>query len=114
MGATHRGPITAVQRRSWPPTWRSPRIIGITVQLCGDAHILNFGLWNTPERRLAFDLRDFDETLPGPFKWDLKRYLASIVVLARGNGLPTVPHGGGCAWDIAGPAMDPQVRRLAR
>ena len=60
---------------------------GITVQLCGDAHILNFGLWNTPERRLAFDLRDFDETLPGPFEWDLKRYLASIVVLARENGL---------------------------
>lgn len=59
----------------------------IIVQLCGDAHVLNFGLWNTPERTLAFDLRDFDETLPGPFEWDLKRFLASLPVLARGNGL---------------------------
>src|SRR4029077_11615725 len=46
---------------------------GLTVQLCGDAHVLNFGLWATPERALAFDLRDFDETLPGPFEWDVKR-----------------------------------------
>jgi hypothetical protein len=43
---------------------------GLMVQLCGDAHILNFGLWATPERNLSFDLRDFDETLPGPFEWD--------------------------------------------
>ena len=49
---------------------------GITVQLCGDAHMLNFGLWNTPERNLSFDLRDFDETLPGPFEWDVKRLVA--------------------------------------
>ncbi len=56
---------------------------GLTVQLCGDAHILNFGLWATPERRLSFDLRDFDETLPGPFEWDVSRLVASIVVLAR-------------------------------
>ncbi|WP_161894761.1 DUF2252 domain-containing protein [Gordonia spumicola] len=60
---------------------------GITVQLCGDAHVLNFGLWNTPERNLAFDLRDFDETLPGPFEWDVKRFLASLVILARANGV---------------------------
>ncbi|GED98336.1 DUF2252 domain-containing protein [Gordonia crocea] len=60
---------------------------GIRVQLCGDAHVLNFGLWNTPERRLAFDLRDFDETLPGPFEWDLKRFLTSLVVLSRESGL---------------------------
>jgi uncharacterized protein (DUF2252 family) len=46
---------------------------GLTVQLCGDAHVLNFGLWATPERNLSFDLRDFDETLPGPFEWDVKR-----------------------------------------
>ncbi|TKV60837.1 DUF2252 domain-containing protein [Nakamurella flava] len=59
----------------------------IMVQLCGDAHVLNFGLWNTPERTLAFDLRDFDETLPGPFEWDLKRFLASVPVLARENGV---------------------------
>ncbi|GAA1480925.1 DUF2252 domain-containing protein [Gordonia sinesedis] len=61
---------------------------GLTVQLCGDAHVLNFGLWNTPERVLAFDLRDFDETLPGPFEWDLLRFLASLVVLARDGGAP--------------------------
>jgi uncharacterized protein (DUF2252 family) len=61
---------------------------GIDVQLCGDAHVLNFGLWATPERQLSFDLRDFDETLRGPFEWDVKRYLASLVVLARDNGLP--------------------------
>jgi len=60
---------------------------GLTVQLCGDAHVLNFGLWATPERNLLFDLRDFDETLPGPFEWDVKRFAASIVVAARDNGL---------------------------
>ncbi|MGV9825212.1 DUF2252 domain-containing protein [Gordonia sp. NPDC003429] len=60
---------------------------GIHVQMCGDAHVLNFGLWNTPERTLAFDLRDFDETLPGPFEWDLLRFLASLVVLGRDNGV---------------------------
>ena len=60
---------------------------GLTVQLCGDAHILNFGLWATPERNLFFDLRDFDETLPGPFEWDVSRLVASIVVLARDAGL---------------------------
>ena len=58
---------------------------GVTVQLCGDAHVLNFGLWATPERNLSFDLRDFDETLPGPFEWDLKRFAASLVVAARAN-----------------------------
>jgi uncharacterized protein (DUF2252 family) len=58
---------------------------GLMVQLCGDAHILNFGLWATPERNLLFDLRDFDETLPGPFEWDVKRFAASVVVAARQN-----------------------------
>ena len=58
---------------------------GLTVQLCGDAHVLNFGLWATPERNLYFDLRDFDETLPGPFEWDVKRFAASLVVAAREN-----------------------------
>jgi len=60
---------------------------GLTVQLCGDAHVLNFGLWATPERGLSFDVRDFDETLPGPFEWDVKRFAASLVVAARDNGL---------------------------
>jgi uncharacterized protein (DUF2252 family) len=60
---------------------------GLQVQLCGDAHVLNFGLWATPERNLMFDLRDFDETLPGPFEWDVKRLAASLVVAARQAGL---------------------------
>src|SRR5689334_754125 len=60
---------------------------GLMVQLCGDAHVLNFGLWATPERNLSFDLRDFDETLPGPFEWDIKRFAASLVVAARENRL---------------------------
>jgi uncharacterized protein (DUF2252 family) len=60
---------------------------GLIVQLCGDAHVLNFGLWATPERNLYFDLRDFDETLPGPFEWDIKRFAASLVVAARENGI---------------------------
>src|SRR5271166_228742 len=60
---------------------------GLAVQLCGDAHILNFGLWATPERNLVFDLRDFDETLPGPFEWDLVRLAASVVVVAREHGI---------------------------
>ena len=59
---------------------------GLTVQLCGDAHVLNFGLWATPERQLSFDLRDFDETLPGPFEWDLMRMVTSLQVLARDAG----------------------------
>jgi uncharacterized protein (DUF2252 family) len=58
---------------------------GLIVQLGGDAHVLNFGFWATPERNLAFDLRDFDETLPGPFEWDLERLAASLVVAARQN-----------------------------
>src|SRR5215469_14891420 len=58
---------------------------GLQVQLCGDAHVLNFGLWATPERNLSFDLRDFDETLPGPFEWDIKRFATSLVVAAREN-----------------------------
>src|SRR4051794_17533111 len=61
---------------------------GLDVQLCGDAHVLNFGLWATPERQLSFDLRDFDETLRGPFEWDIQRFLATLVVLARDVGLP--------------------------
>jgi uncharacterized protein (DUF2252 family) len=60
---------------------------GLMVQLCGDAHVLNFGLWATPERNLSFDLRDFDETLPGPFEWDVKRFAASLVVAGRENQL---------------------------
>jgi uncharacterized protein (DUF2252 family) len=56
---------------------------GLEVQLCGDAHIANFGGFASPERRLVFDLNDFDETLPGPWEWDVKRLAASIAVAAR-------------------------------
>jgi uncharacterized protein (DUF2252 family) len=59
---------------------------GITVQCCGDAHVSNFGLFASPERRLVFDINDFDETLPGPWEWDLKRLVASILIAARDNG----------------------------
>ena len=55
------------------------------VQLCGDAHLSNFGVFNGPDRRLVFDLNDFDETLPGPFEWDVKRLAASVAVAARNN-----------------------------
>jgi uncharacterized protein (DUF2252 family) len=60
----------------------------IRPQICGDAHIANFGLFATPERRLTFDVNDFDETLPGPFEWDIKRLAASIAVAARTSGSP--------------------------
>ena len=58
----------------------------LTVQLCGDAHLSNFGMFSSPERRLVFDINDFDETLPGPFEWDVKRLAASVVVAGRNNG----------------------------
>jgi len=59
---------------------------GLTVQLCGDAHLLNFGLYASPERALLFDLNDFDETFPGPFEWDVERLAASVAVAGRANG----------------------------
>jgi uncharacterized protein (DUF2252 family) len=59
---------------------------GLDVQLCGDAHVANFGLYGSPERELLFDVNDFDETLPGPFEWDLKRLAASFVLASRENG----------------------------
>ncbi|UUY05593.1 DUF2252 domain-containing protein [Svornostia abyssi] len=62
------------------------RPTGLRVQCCGDAHLSNFGLYASPERRLVFDLNDFDETLPGPFEYDVKRLAASVTVAARGNG----------------------------
>jgi uncharacterized protein (DUF2252 family) len=59
---------------------------GLQAQLCGDAHLSNFGLFASPERRLLFDLNDFDETLPGPFEYDVKRLAASFTIAARNNG----------------------------
>jgi uncharacterized protein (DUF2252 family) len=61
---------------------------GLRVQLCGDAHLSNFGAFASPERRLVFDVNDFDETLPGPFEWDVKRLAASVAVAGRDNGYP--------------------------
>jgi len=59
---------------------------GLTVQLCGDAHVLNFGVFGSPERQLIFDVNDFDETLPGPWEWDLKRLAASLEIAGRDLG----------------------------
>lgn len=63
---------------------------GLTVQLCGDAHLLNFRLLASPERHLVFDINDFDETLAGPFEWDVKRLAASLVLAGRENGFTAV------------------------
>jgi uncharacterized protein (DUF2252 family) len=59
---------------------------GITVQLCGDAHLSNFGVFGSPERRMLFDINDFDETLPGPWEWDVKRMAASFEIMGRHRG----------------------------
>src|SRR5580700_1049236 len=85
---------------------------GLNVQLCGDAHVLNFGLWATPERNLAFDLRDFDETLPGPFEWDVQRFAASLVVAARENRVK--PAKAAAAVTAGVEAYRKQMRRYAK
>ena len=77
----------------------STPVTGLTVQACGDAHVANFGKFATPERNLVFDINDFDETLPGPWEWDVKRLCASLHVVAREHGFTparrdeVVPHG---------------------
>jgi uncharacterized protein (DUF2252 family) len=63
-------------------------VSGLPVQACGDAHLGNFGIFGSAERRLVFDVNDFDETLPGPWEWDVKRLAASLEVAARDNGFP--------------------------
>ena len=68
--------------RSWPSTSRRRRRTDIIVQASGDAHLSNFGLFASPERTLVFDANDFDETLPAPWEWDVKRLAASIVIAA--------------------------------
>ncbi len=84
---------------------------GLTVQLCGDAHLSNFGVFASPERSLVFDLNDFDETLPGPFEWDVKRLVASIAVAARANGCPD--DEASAAARTAASAYREGMRRLA-
>jgi uncharacterized protein (DUF2252 family) len=59
---------------------------GLTAQICGDAHLSNFGVFASPERQLMFDINDFDETLPGPWEWDLKRMAASFEIAGRDRG----------------------------
>jgi len=59
---------------------------GLRVQCCGDAHMSNFGVFASPERKLVFDINDFDETLPGPWEWDVKRLAASVLIAAQENG----------------------------
>jgi uncharacterized protein (DUF2252 family) len=85
---------------------------GIEVQLCGDAHVLNFGLWATPERNLAFDLRDFDETLPGPFEWVVQRLAASLVVAGQESRMR--PGRARAAVEAAVEAYRDRMRRYAR
>jgi uncharacterized protein (DUF2252 family) len=82
---------------------------GLIVQLCGDAHVLNYGLWASPERNLSFDVRDFDETLPGPFEWDVKRFAASLVAAARENGIS--PEGADAAVAAGLEAYCSRIRR---
>src|SRR5229473_7975027 len=67
-------------------------VTGIQVQVCGDAHLNNFGIYATPERNQVFDVNDFDETLPGPWEWDIKRLAASIVLGGRVNGFPAATN----------------------
>ncbi|MEU7296331.1 DUF2252 domain-containing protein [Streptomyces exfoliatus] len=84
---------------------------GLTVQLCGDAHLLNFGVYASPERTLLFDVNDFDETLPGPFEWDVKRLAASVAVAALQNG-STKPKAHRAAL-VATESYRTNMRRLA-
>ena len=70
---------------------------GVTVQLCGDAHLSNFGLFGTPERQMLFDINDFDETLPGPWEWDVKRLAASFEIMGRDRGFAP-PTAGTSSW----------------
>ena len=94
---------------------------GLTVQLCGDAHLSNFGVFAAPDRRLVFSINDFDETLPGPFEWDVKRLVASFAVAGRDRefddaereavnlAVAAVVPGG-----HAGPGPDAQAGRVVR
>jgi hypothetical protein len=67
---------------------------GLAVQACGDAHLSNFGVFGSPERTLVFDINDFDETLPGPWEWDVTRLAASMAIAGRNNGFNDVERRG--------------------
>jgi uncharacterized protein (DUF2252 family) len=79
----------------------STPVSGLAVQACGDAHLSNFGIFGSAERRLMFDVNDFDETLPGPWEWDVKRLAASLEVAARGNGFSGKQRRGIVAASVA-------------
>ena len=119
--SSRRSPSTAARPRIMASDLaRAPRS-GFTVQACGDAHLSNFGVFASRERRLVFDINDFDETLPGPWEWDVKRLAASMLIGARDNGFSTadqerivlgtaaaVPHVDGAL------RRDEEPRRLVR
>ena len=117
-------PSSAAPRRSWPPTSPQTPTTGLTAQLCGDAHLSNFGVFSAPDRRLVFDCNDFDETCPGPFEWDVKRLAASVAVAGRRArlrraasarrraGAPRPPTGGRCASFAAMRNLDVWYSRL--
>ena len=97
---SRRSRSTGARRCRWRPTWPPRPTSGLRVQLCGDAHLSNFGAFASPSRRLVFDVNDFDETLPGPFEWDVKRLAASLAVAGPGQrvqpeGPPPDRAGGG-------------------
>jgi uncharacterized protein (DUF2252 family) len=75
---------------------------GLRAQLCGDAHLSNFGVFASPERNLVFDLNDFDETLPGPFEWDVKRLAASLEIAGRENGFSSKQRRGVVVASVEG------------
>ncbi len=83
----------------------------IRVQCCGDAHLLNFGMYAAPDRRLVFDVNDFDETLPAPFEWDVKHLAASFAVAARDNGLKD--HAGRAAAEQCAHSYRTEMARFA-
>ena len=84
---------------------------GLTAQICGDAHLSNFGLFASPERAMMFDVNDFDETLPGPWEWDLKRLAASVVIAGRDQGFSKKDCG--AAALAVGATYRKEMRRLA-
>ena len=84
--SSRRSPSTAARRRSWLPISQATPDSGIWVQACGDAHLSNFGAYAAPDRTQVADVNDFDETLPGPWEWDLKRLAASFEIGGRDRG----------------------------
>ncbi|MFN8009815.1 MAG: DUF2252 domain-containing protein [Holophagaceae bacterium] len=94
--------LMALDLKPWP-------VAGLEAQLCGDAHLLNFGAYAKPDGSLVFDLNDFDETCRGPFEWDLKRFAASLVLAGREAG-----HGEGSCRDAVGAAVQAYREALDR